>query len=85
MSESWFKLKKIHVPTIEENLRQDLTETLYTFKRQRLSQMVHTLTDQLRGADEERQTQLLRDIQYYTTLSQTIGKALGQVISPRYN
>ncbi len=85
VSDSWMKKKQIHVPTIEENLRQDLTETLYTFKRQRLYQMVSSLTDQLRGADEEQQRQLLTEIQFYSNLARSIGNALGQVIAPRYN
>ena len=85
LSNSWLKLKQIHVPTIEENLRQDLTDTLYTFKRQRLTQMVHSLTDQLRDADEERQRQLLNEIKYYSDLSRKLGNALGQVIAPHFN
>ena len=85
VSTSWLKLKQIHVPTVEENLRQDLTDTLYTFKRQRLAQMVSSLTDQLRGADEERQRQLLTEIKYYSDLSRKLGTALGQVIAPRFN
>ncbi len=85
VSESWKKLKNIYVPTIEQNLRQDLTETLYTFKRQRLSQMVRTLTDQLRTADEERQRQLLHDIHNYSSLVRKLGNALGQVIVPTFN
>lgn len=85
VSDSWSKLKQIHVPTIEENLRQDLTDSLYTFKRQRLAQKVHSLTDQLRDADEERQSQLLSEIKYYSELSRSLGNALGQVIAPRIN
>ncbi len=85
VSDSWMKLKQIHVPKIEENLKQDLTDTLYTFKRLRLMQMVRSLNDQLRGADETRQLQLLTEIKYYSDLARTLGQALGQVISPRFN
>lgn len=85
VSDSWMKMKQIHVPKIEENLKQDLTDTLYTFKRQRLMQMVHSLNDQLRTADETQQLQLLTEIKYYSDLARTIGQALGQVISPRFN
>ena len=83
LSDSWLKLKQIHVPTIEENLRQDLADTLYTFKQQRLTQMVRDLTDQLRSADEERQRELLAEIQHYSQLVRTLGQALNQVITPR--
>ena len=47
--------------------------------------MVSSLTDQLRGADEEQQRQLLTEIQFYSNLARSIGNALGQVIAPRYN
>ena len=82
VSDSWFKLKQIHIPTIEENLQQDLTDTLYTFKEQRLRQMIREKREMLHGADAERQTELLREIDYYTRLAHQLGAALNQVISP---
>ncbi len=85
VSSSWLKLKQIHIPTVEENLRQDLTDTLYTFKRLRLAQMVRSLSEQLQSADEDRQRQLLIEIKYYSDLSRKLGNALGQVIAPRFN
>ena len=85
VSDSWMKLKQIHVPTIEENLCQDVTETLHTFKRQRLAQLVNSLTDKLRTADEESQRQILTEIQYYSSQSRKLGDALGQVIAPRFS
>lgn len=83
VSESWFKLKNIHVPTIEENLRQDLHDTLLTFKQQRIMQILHDKTEELRGADTERQELLLNEINYYSGMARTIGSALNQVIAPR--
>lgn len=83
VSESWFKLKNIHVPTIEENLRQDLHDTLLTFKQQRIMQILHDKTEELRGADIERQGLLLNEINYYSGMARTIGSALNQVIAPR--
>ncbi len=85
ISSSWLKLKQIHVPTIEENLQQDLTETLYTFKRQRLNQIVCSLNEQLRSADVEHQQQLLTEIQSYSNLARQLSNALGQVITPHLN
>jgi len=82
LSDSWLKLKRIHVPTIEDNLRQDLLDTLYTFKQQCLLRIVRQKTDELRGADEEKQMQLLSEIKYYNDTLRTLGNALNQVIAP---
>lgn len=81
VSESWFKLKNIHVPTIEENLRQDLHDTILTFKQQRIKQIIHDKTEELRGADAERQVLLLNEIDYYSGMARTIGTALNQVLT----
>ena len=83
VSDSWFKLKNIHVPTIEENLRQDLTDSLLTFKQQRIKQIVHDKTLELSGADADRQQVLINEILYYKGLEKTLGTALNQVLSPR--
>ena len=83
LSESWLKIKRIHVPTIEDNLRQDLSDTIFTFKQQCLLRIVRQKTDELLGADEERQMQLLGEIKYYNETLQSLGKALNQVIAPK--
>ena len=83
LSDSWLKSKKIHVPTIEENLRQDLTDSLHTFKAARLKQLIHSRREQLRETtDAEHQRELLTEIDYYTKIHNTLGQALGQVIAP---
>ncbi len=84
VSESWFKIKNIHVPTIEENLRQDLMDSIFTFKQQRIKQIIHDKTEELRGADTERQMILLNELKYYNGLARTLGNALNQVITPKY-
>ena len=84
VSESWFKIKNIHVPTIEENLRQDLMDSIFTFKQQRIKQIIHDKTEELRGADIERQMILLNELKYYNGLARTLGNALNQVITPKY-
>ena len=83
ISDNW-KHKNIHVPKIEDNLKQDVTETLYAFKQQRIAHLVRERTEQLRGADEERQSELLVEIQYYSALARKLGNALNQVITPRF-
>ncbi len=83
VSESWLKLKNIHVPTIEENLRQDLMDSLLTFKQQRIKQIVHDKTEELRDADADQQITLLNEINYYSDLARKLGNMLNQVIAPR--
>ena len=83
LSDSWLKSKNIHVPTIEENLRQDLIDSLHTFKAVRLKNTIREKREQLRSTtDEERQRELLTEIEYYTKTYNTLGQALGQVIAP---
>ena len=83
LSDSWLKSKQIHVPTIEENLRQDLTDSLYTFKAMRLKNIIRDKREQLRDTtDADRQRELLTEIDYYTKMYNTLGQALGQVIAP---
>lgn len=83
LSDSWLKSKKIHVPTIEENLRQDLSDSIHTFKAMRLKQLISSRREQLRETnDADQQRELLTEIDYYTKIHNTLGQALGQVIAP---
>lgn len=83
LSDSWLRSKNIHVPTIEENLRQDLTDSLHTFKALRLKNIIRDKREQLRGTtDDEHQRELLTEIDYYTKMHNALGQALGQVIAP---
>ena len=83
--ESW-KGKNIYPPKIEDNLLQDVKDSLDTFKSQRLAQMIAERREMLLGtSDSDKQRQLLAEIQQYTEVSHQLGSKLGQVIAPRYN
>lgn len=82
--ESW-KKKDIYPPHIEDNLLADVTESIGTFKSIRLQQMIAERREQLRTADDEKQMQLLGEIQQFGQALQQLGKQLGQVITPRYS
>lgn len=81
--ESW-KKKDIYPPKIEDNLLQDVKDSLGTFKSHRLAQMIAERREQLLAASGEQQQQLLAEIQQYTQLAHQLGSKLGQVIAPRY-
>ena len=81
LSETW-KKKGIYVPKIEDNMLQDLKESLYTFKCGRLAQMIEERRERLRGANEEEQRELLAEIQQYSTLSRQMQQARNIVIAP---
>lgn len=80
--ESW-KKKNIYPPKEEDNLLQDVRDSLNTFKSLRLAQMIAERRERLMGASDEEQMQLLAEIKQYTDLSRKIGSALGMVIARR--
>ena len=80
--ESW-KKKDIYTPKIEDNLLQDVSDSLGTFKSMRLAQMIAERREQLRTANTEQQQQLLAEIKQYTDISRILANKLGQVIAPR--
>ncbi len=78
--ESW-KKKDIYPPKIEDNLLQDVKDSLGTFKSQRLTQMIDERREQLlTTTDDERQRLLLAEIKQYTDLLHQIGRNIGMVV-----
>ncbi len=75
----------VYVPKANDNLLQDVTDSVYAFKNHRLSQMINDCREQLRNADEEKQRELLAQIKEYTSVSHQLQKARNIVISPHYN
>lgn len=82
--ESW-KKKDIYPPKIEDNLLQDVRDSLYTFKSRRIAQLVAERREQLRDASPEEQVELLAEIQQYTNIARQLGQALRLVITPKHN
>ncbi len=82
LSDSW-RAKGVFVPKIEDNLLQDLTESIYAFKSGRLSQMTADLREQLRTATEEQQRELLLQIQQYNSVMRQMQTVRNIVIAPR--
>lgn len=80
--ESW-KKKDIYPPKKEDNMLQDVSDSLGTFKSMRLAQLIADRREQLRTADGEKELQLLAEIQQYSQISRQLGCKLGQVITPR--
>ena len=84
LSDSW-RTKGVYVPKIEDNLMQDLTESLYTFKSERIAQMIEERREQLRTASEDRQRELLAEMQQYAALGRQMQQARNIVIAPHYS
>ena len=84
LSDSW-RTKGVFVPKIEDNLLQDLTESLYTFKSSRIAQMIEELREKLRTASDEEQRDLLAEMQQYAALGRQMQQARNIVIAPHYN
>lgn len=60
LSKSWRELMKITVPSIEAHLKNDLEESILSFKQKKLEQMLETNAYNIRSCrDEEEQTFLL--------------------------
>ena len=84
LSDSW-RAKGIFVPKIEDNLLQDLRESIFTFKSARIAQMVAERREQLRTADEDGQRMLLAEIKQYTDLARQMQQARNIVIAPYHS
>jgi hypothetical protein len=82
LSETW-RAKGIFVPKIEDNLLQDLTESIYAFKSGRLAQMISELRERLRTATDDEQRELLVQIQQYNGVMRQLQQARNIVIAPR--
>ena len=82
LCDSW-KNKGVYTPKIEDNLLRDVSDTVNTFKAERIAQMVSERREKLRGANEEQQAQLLAEIQQYQAVGRQLGQARGIVIVPR--
>ena len=78
--DSW-KKKDIYPPKIEDNLLEDVRESLGTFKSIRLAEMIADRRNRLIGADSQQQMVLLAEIQQFTQLARQQGSQLGQVIT----
>ena len=81
--DSW-KTKGIYTPKIEDNLIQDVSDSVGTFKTGRLSQIIAERREQLRGADPERQAILLAEIHQYQGIVRQLAQSRGIVITPRH-
>lgn len=84
LSDSW-RIKGIFIPKMEDNLQQDLTDSIYTFKSGRLAQMIEELREQLPTASVERQRELLVQIKSYNVVARQLQEARHIVIAPHYN
>lgn len=82
LSDTW-RSKGVFIPKIEDNLLQDLTESIYAFKSGRLAQMTAELREQLRTATADEQNELLFQIQQYNTVMRQLQQARNIVIAPR--
>jgi DNA primase len=84
LSESW-RAKGVFIPKIEDNLLQDLRESIFAFKSARIAQMVAERREQLRTADEDGQRMLLSEIKQYTDLARQMQQARNIVIAPYHS
>ena len=84
LSEAW-KKKGVFVPKMEDNLLQDLRETVYTFKSSRIAQMIDERRELLRTADEDGQRMLLAEIKQYMDIGRQLQCARNIVIAPHHN
>ena len=84
LSDSW-RAKGIFVPKIEDNLLQDLTESIYAFKSRRLAQMIDDLRERMRSVSVDEERDLLVQIQQYSAVARQLQQARNIVIAPHYN
>ena len=75
----------VYLPKADDNMLQDLTESIYAFKSQRLAQLTAVLREQLRTASVDEERELLVQIQQYTAVSRQLQQARNIVIAPHYS
>lgn len=84
LSDAW-RHKGVFVPNPDDNLMQDLTESIYTFKSGRLAQMIEEMRERLHGASVDEERDLLAHIQQYMVVARQLQQARHIVIAPHYN
>ena len=87
LCKGWEKKVKelgVFIPKPDDNLLQDVTDTVYAFKIQSLMSVINERREALRGADTEREREILMEINQYSEVLRNLQKAKGMVIAPRY-
>lgn len=82
ISDSWWDKKKISVPTIEDNLRQDVRETLLSFKEKCVDDRIEENARRFREVSDDAELQrLLKEKYQLVVLRRQLGAALHRVIN----
>ena len=82
ISDSWWDKKKISVPTIEDNLRQDVRETLLSFKEKCIDDRIEENARRFREVSDDAELQrLLKEKYQLVVLRRQLGAALHRVIN----
>ncbi|MBR1784293.1 MAG: DNA primase [Bacteroidales bacterium] len=83
ISDTWAD-KGVYVPSLGDNLLQEVSETIFTFQSQCLARTMARLRERLRDADPDTQRSLLAELQLYTKASHELGGKRNIIIAPRY-
>lgn len=75
----------VSLPKPEDNLLQDLTESIYAFKSQRLAQLTAGLRERLLTASTDEEYELLMQVKQYTDVMHQLQKTRNIVIAPHYS
>ena len=82
ISDSWWDKKKISVPTIEDNLRQDVRETILSFKEKCVDDRIEENARRFREVSDDAELQrLLKEKYQLVVLRRQLGAALHRVIN----
>jgi DNA primase len=74
----------VFIPKPDDNLLQDVTDSIYAFKIQSLTTHINDLRERMRSADTDTERRLLGEIQQYSQVLRQLQSAKGMVIAPRY-
>ena len=82
LSENWAKLKRIYVPSPEERLREDVEDSLYTFKLVKLNKKIDDIDRQFPYLEnEEDRLILMSQKMALLKVKQQLGQKLHRVIT----
>lgn len=82
VSDKWAEKHRIYVVREEEQLKELVFESIYTFKLKKIEQMLWSLRDQLKDASEDQEIdRLLREQTVLMSSKQHISRELGRIIT----
>ena len=82
ISDKWLEEKHIYVPTPQDRIREDVEESLYTFKMKKIDKRISDIDVQFPYVDsDDERLMLISQKMQLLKIKQNLGQKLNRVIS----